>query len=183
MPDAPPFFRFLHGFGRLSTPAMRCSLTLLSLALLTLTAFAENQEITIPAGNAPALKLEIPKDAKATTKGAKTSFLLKDAWVFLWSVPTAKTVAEAVPQVATIIKSEFTDFALTDTKHLTIAGQEADHLFGKGLEADDGDPGAAEVVIFIVGKHVFAACVHGEKEEAAKKRPSMLALLKSAKAP
>jgi len=162
---------------------MRSSLTLLTLALLSLTALAEYQEITIPSGNAPALKLEIPKDAKATTKGAKTSFLLKEAWVYLWSVPTAKTIAEAVPQVPTIIKSEFTDFAVSDTKHLTVAGHEADHLFGKGAEADDGDPGAAEVVVFTVGQHVFVACVHGEKDEAAKRSPSMLALLKSAKAP
>jgi len=162
---------------------MRTALTLLALALFHLTAFAEIQEITIPAGNAPALKLEIPKDAKATTKGDKTSILLKDAWVYLWSVPTAKTIAEAVPQTATIIKSEFTDFKLTETKHLTVVGNDADHLFGKGLEADDGDPGAAEVVIFIVGKHVFVACVHGENEAAAKTRPEMLAILKSAKAP
>jgi len=162
---------------------MRHSLTLLTFALLHLTAFAQTQEITIPAGNVPALKLEIPKDAKATTKGAKTSFLLKETWVYLWSVPTAKTIAEAVPQAAAIIKSEFTDFAPTATKHLTVAGNKADHLFGKGLEADDGDPGAAEVVIFTVGKHVFAACVHGEKEEAAERSPYMLAILKTAKAP
>jgi hypothetical protein len=161
----------------------RTLLTLLTLALLHLTAFAQTQEITISAGNAPALKLEIPKDAKATTKGTKTSFLLKNAWVYVWSVPTAKTVAEAVPQTATIIKSEFTNFELKDTKHLSVAGHPADHLFGKGAEADDGDPGAAEVVIFAVGKHVFAACVHGETDEAAKKRPDMLALLKTAKAP
>jgi hypothetical protein len=160
---------------------MRRTLTLLALALLPLAAFAENQEITIMARNTPALKLEIPKDAKATTKGAKTSFLLKDAWVYLWSVPTAKTVADAVPQAATIIKSEFTDFKPSDTKHLTVAGHEADHLFGKGAEADDGDPGAAEVVIFSDGQHVFVACVHGEKDEAAKRSPSMMALLKTAK--
>jgi hypothetical protein len=98
-------------------------------------------------------------------------------------VPTAKTIAEAVPQAAAIIKSEFTDFALSETKHITVAGHDADHLFGKGAEADDGDPGAAEVVIFTVGKHVFAACVHGEKNEAAQRRPEMLNLLKTAKAP
>jgi hypothetical protein len=36
-------------------------------------------------------------------------------------------------------------------------------------------------VIFAVGQHVFVACVHGEKDEAAKRSPSMLALLKTAK--
>ena len=155
---------------------------LLTLSLLPVTAFAQTQGISIPADNAPSLKLEILMDAKVTTKGDKTSILLKDAWVYIWSVPTVKTIAEAVPQTATIIKSEFTDFKLTETKHLNIAGHDADHLFGKGLEADDGDPGAAEVVIFTVGKHVFAACVHGEDEAAAKKRPDMLTILKSAKA-
>jgi len=48
---------------------MRTSLTLFTLALLHLTAFAETQEIIILAGNVLALKLEIPKDAKATTQG------------------------------------------------------------------------------------------------------------------
>ncbi len=137
----------------------------------------------VEAGHSPGLKLEVPKDAKVTTKGEKTSILLKDTWVYIWHVPGAKTIADAVPQVPTVIKSEFTNFAPSETKHLKVAGQDADHLFGKGEEADDGDPGAAEVVIFTVGKNIFAGCVHGEKDEAAKRSPSLLALLKSAQAP
>ena len=162
---------------------MRTSLALLIIALLPLSAFAELQQITIHAGNAPVLKLEIPKDAKATTQGNKTSILLKTAWVYLWAVPTVKTLTEAVPQTATIIKSEFTDFKLSETQPLSIAGHDAKHLFGKGFEADDGDPGSAEVIIFTIGNQVFAACVHGENTEAAKKSPEMLTILKSAKAP
>jgi hypothetical protein len=164
---------------------MRRSLPLLVLALtlLNLNAFAAGKEITIPAGKESALKLEIPEGAKATTKDTKTSILLKETWVYLWSVPTAKTVADAIPQAAKIIKSEFTDFVPTKTAHLTVAGNDAVHLFGKGAEADDGDPGAAEVVIFTVGGHVFAASVHGEKNEAAERSPHMMALLKTVKAP
>ncbi len=162
---------------------MRRILPILVIAVFQLTAVAAPKELTIPAGNLPALKLELPEGAKATTEGTKTAVLLKETWVYLWSVPTAKSVADAIPEAAKIIKSEFTDFAPTVTKHLTVAGNDAVHLFGKGAEADDGDPGAAEVVIFEVGKHVFAACVHGEKNEAAERSPHMLALLKSAKAP
>ena len=162
---------------------MRRSLPILAVVLVHLTAFAAAKEVTIPVDNAPALKLELPEGAKATTKDTKTSVLLKETWVYLWSVPTAKTVTEAIPQATKIIKSEFTDFAPAKTTHFTVAGNDAVHLYGKGAEADDGDPGAAEVVIFTVGKHVFAACVHGEKNEAAERSPHMMALLKSVKAP
>ncbi|HEY3897394.1 MAG TPA: hypothetical protein VGM54_02210 [Chthoniobacter sp.] len=162
---------------------MRPSLPILAVALVSLTAFAAAKEVTIPAGNTPALKLEIPEGAKATTKDTKTSVLLKETWVYLWSVPSAKTVADAIPQAAKIIKSEFIEFAPAKTTHLTVAGNDAVHIYGKGAEADDSDPGAAEVVIFTVGKHVFAACVHGEKNEAAERSPHMMALLKTVKAP
>jgi hypothetical protein len=162
---------------------MRQYLVILSLALLNLTALAENKVATIEAGNSPVLKLEVPKDAKVTTKGAKTTLLLKETYAYIWHVPGAHSIADAVPQVPTIIKSEFTNFKVGDSKHLKVAGQDADHLFGKGEEADDGDPGAAEVVVFSVGKQVFVGCVHGEKDEAAKRSPSLLAVLKTVQVP
>ncbi|MEO6785236.1 MAG: hypothetical protein ABI318_03795 [Chthoniobacteraceae bacterium] len=160
---------------------MRSHLTLLTFVLISLTAFAEDKQATITAGDAPALSLTVPKEAKVTKKGDMTKIEAKHLWIYLWHVPNAKTVADAVPRVATIIKSEFTDFTLTDSKNLKVAGNEAKHLFGKGAEADDGDPGTAEVVIFTDGKHVFAACVHGERDEAAKERPDLLNILKTVK--
>jgi hypothetical protein len=174
-------FPFIRGLASVSTFPMR--LPILALALVQLVAFASAKEVTIPAGKEPGLKLNIPEDAKATTKDTKTSVLLKETWVYFWSVPTAKTVAEAVPQAAKIIKSEFTDFEPAKSAHLTVAGNDAIHIYGKGAEADDGDPGAAEVVIFTVGKHVFVASVHGEKNEAADRSPHMMTLLKTVKAP
>ena len=42
---------------------------------------------------------------------------------------------------------------------------------------------AVSVVVFSVGKNIFAGCVHGEKDEAAKRSPSLLTLLKSAQVP
>jgi len=161
---------------------MHSKLTLLTLALFSLSAFAEDKQATIAAGKVPALSLSIPKQAKVTTKGEMTKIEAKPLWIYLWHVPDAKTVADAVPRVGTIIKSEFTDFKLTDTKNLKVTGHDAKHLFGKGAEADDGDPGTAEVVIFTDGKHMFAACVHGEKDEAAKESPDLLKVLKTAKA-
>ena len=41
----------------------------------------------------------------------------------------------------------------------------------------------AEVVLFVVGGHVFAACVHGEFDAAFRARTPMMAVLKTAQMP
>jgi hypothetical protein len=160
---------------------MRTTLTALALVLISSAAvFAEDKEITVTAGDA-SLKLTVPKDTEVTKKKDRTILHAKGLFIYLWEVPGAKTVAEAAPQAGKIIKSEFVEFAAGETKIINVAGHEAKHLMGKGEEADDNDPGTADVVIFTDGKHVFAACVHGEKDEAAKERPELLKVLKSIK--
>ncbi|MEP6668591.1 MAG: hypothetical protein ABJF10_05525 [Chthoniobacter sp.] len=159
---------------------MRTSLIALALVLVGSAAFAEDKEITVTAGEA-SLKMTVPKDTEVTKKTGRTILHAKGLWIYLWEVTGAKTVADAVPQAAKIIKSEFVEFAVGETKTIQVAGHEAKHLTGKGAEADDNDPGSADVVIFTDGKHVFAACVHGEKDEAAKERPEFLKVLKTVK--
>ncbi|MEI6536343.1 MAG: hypothetical protein WCN98_13435 [Verrucomicrobiaceae bacterium] len=156
---------------------------ILAFVLISFSAFAEDRQATVTIGSAPALKLTVPKEATITQNGAMTKIETKNLWIYLWEVSNAKTVADAVPQVATIIKGEFITFTLTDTKDLKIAGHDAKHLFGKGAEADDGDTGTAEVVIFSDGQHVFAACVHGEDDAAAKESARFLNVLKSITTP
>jgi hypothetical protein len=58
--------------------------------------------------------------------------------------------------------SEFKNFKSNQTSELTIAGSPAKRMVGDGEEADDGDPGKADVIVFKVGDHVFVACDHGE---------------------
>ena len=160
---------------------MRPSLLALALVLLgSVAVFAEDKEITVPLGDA-ALKLTVPKDTEVTKKKDRTILHAKGFFIYLWDVPGAKTVAEAQPQAGKIIKSEFVEFAASETKDIKVAGHDAKHLMGKGEEADDNDPGSADVVLFTDGKHVFAACVHGEKDEAAKERPELLKALKTIK--
>ncbi len=161
---------------------MRTYLLGLVLAFIATSAFAETKDITVKAGGAEALKLSVPTDAEVATKGDKTTIQTKTLRIYLWPVAKAKKVEDVLPHVGDIIKSEFTDFVVGGTDTITVAGAEAKHLKGKGAEADDGDPGTADVVIFTTGKHVFVASVHGEKEEAAKERPDFLTVLKSAKA-
>ncbi len=158
---------------------MKTLLSLLALALLTTAGFADDKEITILAGEKPALKLSIPKEAEVISKGDKTTIRTKELRIYVWRVSTAKTVADVVPNVGEVIKSEFISYVVGATETIKVAGNEAKHLKGKGEEADDNDPGTADVVIFTAGGKVFAACVHGEHEEAAKERPAFLKVIES----
>ncbi len=101
----------------------------------------------------------------------------------LWVVPKAKTVAEAIAGLDDVIKSEVLKFSPASTEPITVAGAEGKHLKGKGVEADDQDPGTADVVVFTVGKTVVVACVHGEGDAAVRRRQPMLDALKTVKAP
>ena len=120
---------------------------------------------------------------EVTTKGELTTIQTKDLKlrIYLWRVPAAKTVADVIPRVGAVIKSEFVEFVVESTETLQVAGHEAKHLKGKGEEADDNDPGTAEVVVFTDGTNVYAACVHGEKDHAARERPEFLKVLESIK--
>jgi hypothetical protein len=162
---------------------MRTLCIALGLSFFTSAVFAETKEITVEAGGKPALKLSVPKEAEVATKGEKTTIQTKTLRIYLWNLPAAKSVAGVVPKADEVIKSEFVKYAVASTETIKVAGHEATHLKGKGEEADDNDPGTADVVIFTNGKQVFAACVHGERDEAAKERPEFLKVLESAKAP
>ena len=141
------------------------------------------KDIAVTVEEKPALQMTVPKDTEVTTKGELTTIQTKDLKlrIYLWRVPTAKTVADVMPRVGAVIKSEFLEFVVESTENLQVAGHAAKHLKGKGEEADDNDPGAAEVVVFTDGTNVYAACVHGEKDHAARERPEFLKVLESIK--
>ena len=96
-------------------------------------------------------------------------------------VPKAKTVAEALAGLNDLIKGEVLKFTATRTEAITIAGAEAKHLMGRGIEADDEEPATVDVVVFTVGKAVLVACVHGEGDTAVRQRQPMLEALKTVK--
>jgi hypothetical protein len=162
---------------------MRSHLISLALAVFTATALAEDKEITVKVGGETELKLTVPKEVEVTTKGGETTIHSQGLWIYLWRPAGAKTVAEVVPHVGDVIKGQFVKYVVESTDSIKVAGHEAKHLKGKGEEADDNDPGTADVVIFSEGKNVFVACVHGERDEAAKERPALLRALESIKAP
>ncbi len=142
----------------------------------------------VTAGGAPVLRLTLEPGAQAFAgKEASEPTTVVSAkqmhHFYIWTVSDAKTIDEAVAGVPTLIKSEFVGLKPTVTKDVTVAGVKGKSLFGEGTEADDGDPGSAEVVLFAMGGHVFAACVHGEGDAPALNRNFMMTALDSARDP
>lgn len=79
----------------------------------------------------------------------------------VWPV-AARTAAEAEAGIGTVIISEIKEFTPATKTDLTVAGKPARRLSGTSVEADDGDPGNAEVTIFTIGAQVFVLVSHGE---------------------
>jgi hypothetical protein len=143
-------------------------------------AAAQSVSATLSVDAKPALALSVPAAAKLTTTNGYLRIEATNLTLHVWAVPNAKTADEALPRAAEIIKSEFLNFKTNAVMDMNIAGAPAKHVLGSGNEADDHDPGNAEVVFFVVGGRVFAGCVHGEADDASKARAAMMAVLKTA---
>ena len=133
----------------------------------------------------PALTLQLPDGAEIKTEGERTSIRASKAQIYLqvWPLAKAKTVQDGVSLLPALLAvRDVTDFKVTTTNHITVAGAPALHLVGAGKEQDDGDPSEPDVVIFSVGNKIFAACVHGEHRVPAEVS-AMLKVLNSAKLP
>ena len=158
-----------------SSQTMRLPIFALAFACSAITGFAETKEIAIKVDGKEALSLSVPKDADVKTKGDKTTIIAPHVQVYVWVLPDAKTVAAVVPKAAEVIKSEFVKFAVKSTDSLKVAEHEAKLVKGSGEEADDerlrGQP-----MLFSspTAKSVFAACVHGENDDAESSVPDLL---------
>ena len=137
---------------------------------------AQETSVTLSVDAKPALVLKAPAAAKVISTNGFIRIQTTNLTLYVWAVPNAKSVDEALPRAAEIIKSEFVNFKTNATMDMVIAGAPARHVIGSGNEADDGDPGNAEVVFFAVGGRVFAGCVHGEADDASKARAAMMAV-------
>ena len=98
----------------------------------------------------------------------------------VWALSHA-SLDEASKQVADLIKGQVTQFKVTESKSITVAGTVGKQLTGTGEEADDGDPSKAEVYLFSVEGKVFMICAHGEGDLSAKNRALLTTLLGSVK--
>jgi hypothetical protein len=133
----------------------------------------------------PALSLQLPEGWTSEFDAKKNQSDIKqpkfEIHINLWNVPKVQTLAAANPLVDAIIKGEVTDFRVTETKDVTIAGAKGRLLVGTGSEADDGDPSFLEVFLFSVGGKIFLLCAHGEGNGAAAAHDSLVGMLATAK--
>jgi hypothetical protein len=97
-------------------------------------------------------------------------------------VPGANTVEDGVKSIDKQIAGEFKDFKPDSKADLTVAGSPAKRLAGIGHEADDGDNGEADLIVFKVGGHVFIALAHDEALSP-QSRAGLVALVQTAQAP
>ena len=123
---------------------------------------ADTKDFVMQSGGANVLKLTTPAGTKCVAEDGSLKFDSPKYYVEVWLVSGAKTVDEAMGCVSSQIVSEFKNFKPDQTTDLTIAGSPAKRMVGVGNEADDDDPGKADVIVFKVGDHVFVACNHGE---------------------
>ncbi len=144
----------------------------------------ENSCVIVQKG-AAVLRLTAASGIKINAAGTPATFAdARDAHRFyLWTVANAKTLDDAAARAGEIIKGEFLVFKLTASKDITVAGSPGRQLSGSGKEADDLDPGNAEVILFMKGGRIFAACVHGEGDVRAADHDFMMSVLQTAKAP
>ena len=108
------------------------------------------------------LRLTPPAEVVCTAHNGSLQVQRENIRVDVWQVRGAQTLEDAIGRLGSVIESEFKEFKATSTTELTIAGAPARRLKGAGVEADDNDPGTADVVVFRVGGRVFVACTHEE---------------------
>ena len=162
---------------------MACFVGFLALALSGTAVAQEKLTLyTVSKDGKPVLSLQLPGKVIVTATKEKTTFQNSSMFLHIWLVDGVADVAAGVAKMSDVIKGEVLKFKPGDAKDLTVAGAPAKQLFGPGVEADDGDDGHADVVVFTTGGRVFVACVHGEKLDA-DERQSMMAALQTVRLP
>ena len=154
-------------------------------AFCTFAFAAEQGPYVVKSGGAKVLALKLPKGCEAEVQGDKTIFAdrtQKPKFEFqLWVIPGTKTVKDVVNGIGEVIKSEFLELKLKAVEDVKVANGPGKLIVASGVEADDGDPGNAKILVFHKGKNVFVACVHGEGDYAATHYEAMLSMLKMAR--
>ena len=83
--------------------------------------------------------------------------------VNIWLDCGAKSVDKGAQRIPETIASEFKDFKPTSSTAMVLQdGGSCARVLGSGVEADDNDPGTADVIVFQRGPRIFITCTRGE---------------------
>ena len=143
---------------------------------------ADAHTCVMQSGGANVLRLTASPDWKCDAKDGWLQIKAPHSAFEVWLVSGASMVDEGIGHIGKQIESEFKDFKPDSTTDLTVAGSPAKRLAGIGHEADDGDNGEADLIVFKVGGHVFIALTHDEALSP-QSRAGLLALVQTAQAP
>jgi hypothetical protein len=148
------------------------------------TAAAPGTLRTMSDGRRDVLRIAVPAGADCDVYQGHIFVGTRAGKVNIWLVPDAATLDEAARMVPRKIDSEFKEFKTTSTTTLIIPGEKtpATRLLGSGVEADDYDPGTADVIVFGRAGRIFIACTHGENLHDSAQQ-LMLRLVQSSTAP
>jgi hypothetical protein len=145
---------------------------------------AAGKSYTVHSANRDLLKVSLPlgEDGPVILSDGALELKSRSGYIFIWHARDATTMDEGIRQAPNVIISEFKDFKPTSTTQLSIPNTPATRLLGSGLEADDDDPGTADVIVFQRDNSFFIACTHGETMRPAA-QDLMLKLVQSAATP
>jgi hypothetical protein len=140
-------------------------------------------------GGRQVLRLTAPAEARCELANGSFDMRSRDGYVNIWLVRGAKSIDEGVQRIGETIVSEFKEFKPVNTTSIPLTadrgiggGGSAARVMGTGVEADDNDPGKADVIVFQKGGKVFIACTHGETMRSTAQE-LMVALVRTASTP
>lgn len=109
------------------------------------------------------LGLVASEDAPCQLSSGKYEIKSRGGDVHIWLVRGAKSVDEGVPRIPETIASEFKGFKPNRSTAMALQeGGSGARVLGSGVEADDNDPGTADVIVFQRAPRIFVGCTHGE---------------------
>jgi len=134
-------------------------------------------------GGTPGITLDLPKGWTPYPQSDRTDFWAGAGKHFrLFAAPPGTTEQDALAAVPSTVEPVVKHFQVESEEDAEVAGAPARHLFGKGIEADDGDDAVVAVYVFTAGGRVRVVCIPGEGHAAEMLRPDVLAILATVKA-
>jgi hypothetical protein len=133
-------------------------------------------------GGANVLRLTVASDVKCEARDGSLDLNSPHLEMEVWLVREAQTIDDAIARAGDVIPDQFKNFKTESASDVTIAGAPAKRLIGTGKEADDGDDGKADLIVFKVADHIFIAATHGEDLNSAAQQ-WMLTVVQSARTP
>jgi len=123
----------------------------------------KTHKVTITNDKKPIFQLTTTGRTEVTPFGDKTVVQTPEMFLHIWIQKEGASVTGTIARVASVITNDVEEFKAKKQHQVKLGQLQGTLISGSGVEADDGDDGTAEVVVFKVGGRVVVACIHGER--------------------